>query len=636
MNDVEIVITGKDQSKSAFDSAVRNSQVATTRIQEQFRQLDRSMKISGLAAGAAFGTALVGGAGAAVAAIGLGGFLLREEPAVKAAAAELMASVKDTFTAAAQPLAAPIADALHSIVVETQKLQPQLTSLFSASAGLIEPLVNGLTGLVANVLPGVTRAVQGMAPVFRVLEQQLPEIGTAISGVFDAIGDVGPDIAHTLEIFLDLVTLSINATGEFIRILGPLAPAILTVVAAFKAFSAITSVAAVSMKALNAATAANPLVALGTAAFAAGYGIGYLFDTMLKNNDTGDNFNSWVKESDSQLVRLTDDAGFLGGRLTELTDTARHAAGDFGLFTDVMRILDESGLKVNETTGWMTETFANWGETAEEAGTAVANSFETVEDAADDAREAIDKLHGAIEGMIDESFELERAEDAVKDQIIEMTEAIAEQRKEGEKGAGTLDRTTEAGRANAEMARQLTEKYGALAVQQQRAGKPIDDVKTALYNQLTALGLSREEAQRYANKLGSVKAALDGIPAYTKKETEFITRELRIRQELHSEDYRQYRRTGGIATAATGGVRGGGVIVGEEGPELVQLPQGSKVYPHGQSMAMLGTSGSGGATQITVRAAAGGAEAFVAWLISMLQFEVSANGGSVQETLGRN
>lgn len=635
MNDVEIVITGKDQSKSAFDSAVRNSQVATTRIQEQFRQLDRSMKVAGVAAGAAFGSALVGGAGAAVATIGLAGFLLREEPAVKAAASELMTSVSQTFESAAQPLAAPIADALHSITVETQKLEPQLRSLFSASAGLVQPLTNGLTGLVANVLPGVTRAIQGMTPVFRVLEQQLPEIGNAISGVFETIGDIGPDIAHTLDIFLDIVTLAINATGELIGLLGPLAPAILTVVSAFKTFSVITSAAAVSMKAFNSVVSANPIVALGTAAFAAGYGIAYLFDTMLKNNSVGDDFSSWVSETDSSISQLTGDSKFLGGTLTELTDTARHAAGDFGLFTDVMNILNESGLRVNDTAGWMTETFANWGETAEETGEAVAGGLSEIEEAAEDAQQAIDDLHGAISGMIDESFELERAEDAVAEQIIELTDAIKEQHKAGEAGAGTLNRNTEAGRQNAEMARSLTEKYGELAVAQQRAGKPIDDVKSKLYNQLVALGLSRSEAAAYASKLDGVKYSLDRIPAYVKKETDFITRHITIQQETDRETRRQYRRTGGIATAATGGVRGGGVIVGEDGPELVQLPQGSKVYPHGQSMAMLGSS-TGSNMQISVTAAPGAAQAFVTWIISMLQFEVSANGGSVQETLGRS
>ncbi|WP_206706328.1 hypothetical protein [Anoxybacillus flavithermus] len=34
--------------------------------------------------------------------------------------------------------------------------------------------------------------------------------------------------------------------------------------------------------------------------------------------------------------------------------------------------------------------------------------------------------------------------------------------------------------------------------------------------------------------------------------------------------------------------RGGYAIVGEQGPELVQLPRGSKVYPNSETQAMLG------------------------------------------------
>lgn len=46
-----------------------------------------------------------------------------------------------------------------------------------------------------------------------------------------------------------------------------------------------------------------------------------------------------------------------------------------------------------------------------------------------------------------------------------------------------------------------------------------------------------------------------------------------------------------VSYAATGGVRGGRVLVGEAGPEVVDLPFGSTVHPNGASEAMLGGGG---------------------------------------------
>jgi hypothetical protein len=58
---------------------------------------------------------------------------------------------------------------------------------------------------------------------------------------------------------------------------------------------------------------------------------------------------------------------------------------------------------------------------------------------------------------------------------------------------------------------------------------------------------------------------------------------------------------GGIIGAATGGVHGGLRMVGEAGRELVRLPYGSTVVPHGQTEAMMGGSGGGGEMHIHLR-----------------------------------
>ncbi len=58
---------------------------------------------------------------------------------------------------------------------------------------------------------------------------------------------------------------------------------------------------------------------------------------------------------------------------------------------------------------------------------------------------------------------------------------------------------------------------------------------------------------------------------------------------------------GGIAGAATGGVRSNLTMVGEHGPELVQLSAGSRVYNNAQTQGMLGGMGGGGQMQLELR-----------------------------------
>jgi hypothetical protein len=65
---------------------------------------------------------------------------------------------------------------------------------------------------------------------------------------------------------------------------------------------------------------------------------------------------------------------------------------------------------------------------------------------------------------------------------------------------------------------------------------------------------------------------------------------------------------GGIIGAAGGGARGGLTWVGEQGAELVRLPYGSSVIPHGQSMGMAAAAAGGGGNtyNINVAVAPGG------------------------------
>lgn len=99
------------------------------------------------------------------------------------------------------------------------------------------------------------------------------------------------------------------------------------------------------------------------------------------------------------------------------------------------------------------------------------------------------------------------------------------------------------------------------------------------------------------------------------------------------------RRHGGIQGAAGGGPRSNLTWVGEQGPELVQLPPGSSVRTTGDSMRMMqGGGGQGGGREQVVRLVADHAteRTVVGALFKMLRTEIAAQGGNVQVVLGRD
>lgn len=111
------------------------------------------------------------------------------------------------------------------------------------------------------------------------------------------------------------------------------------------------------------------------------------------------------------------------------------------------------------------------------------------------------------------------------------------------------------------------------------------------------------------NQVGSIQAIQREINSLTGKAVNIVIGTVRgpgIRAEEH----------GGIIGADSGGARGGLTWVGEAGRELVRLPYGSTVYPHGQSEGMAASSGGGGGP-VVIQVHPGGSgldRLFVDWL----------------------
>lgn len=96
--------------------------------------------------------------------------------------------------------------------------------------------------------------------------------------------------------------------------------------------------------------------------------------------------------------------------------------------------------------------------------------------------------------------------------------------------------------------------------------------------------------------------------------------------------------TGGVAgvgrrigTAATGGVRSNATLVGEQGPEIVELPTGSRVRSNPDTKRLLGGSRDGG--PVVIRIEAGNSD-LDRMLLKILRHAIRVEGGNVQYVLG--
>jgi hypothetical protein len=93
---------------------------------------------------------------------------------------------------------------------------------------------------------------------------------------------------------------------------------------------------------------------------------------------------------------------------------------------------------------------------------------------------------------------------------------------------------------------------------------------------------------------------------------------------------------GGLMGRAAGGAATGWALVGEYGRELVRLPGGSSVMPHGGSEAALAAAMGGGSQSVTL-SIEGGQSAFEQFMSTFIKNFVRVHGGGdVQRAFGRS
>jgi hypothetical protein len=135
------------------------------------------------------------------------------------------------------------------------------------------------------------------------------------------------------------------------------------------------------------------------------------------------------------------------------------------------------------------------------------------------------------------------------------------------------------------------------------------------------------------NKISSARAKLNALNGKTA--TTYVRT---VQYGIGAEAANAARRaTGGVVssvgTAATGGVRNNMTLVGERGPELVNLPGGSHVRSNSDTRRIMNRGGRGGGSATLMIDAAG--DDTSQFLLRILRHAIRNEGGDVQVVLGR-
>jgi hypothetical protein len=320
---------------------------------------------------------------------------------------------------------------------------------------------------------------------------------------------------------------------------------------------------------------------------------------------------------------------------------AQEAAADFEV---IRKKAEEQGTSLEKLKEFFPQ-YQNALDAAARENEKTAGSADKLTESVDKQRESLDKAADALLGQRDAMRGLEASYDDASDAI--------------KKNGKTLDIGTEKGRANqaalddiAEAARKASQAIIDQGGSQADANRVMATARTRFEATARAMGMSAAEAKKLADKLFAIpKNTTANVSVNTGNADASIAR-LRAKlfalqglaADIHAGEQGHgagvyapgmYKATGGIVgRAATGGVRSNRVMVGEHGPEIVDLAPGSRVHSNPDSMGML-TGVSGGAATLVLEINSSGSRTDDL-LLEILRNAIRVRGGDVQVVLGRS
>jgi methyl-accepting chemotaxis protein len=367
--------------------------------------------------------------------------------------------------------------------------------------------------------------------------------------------------------------------------------------------------------------------------------------------------------------RMPDVVNTLVGSLNRIMEAADPKALDMMIdaFNATVVVVAET-IRFFETMG---STMATVWDTVKQVGSGIGEVFgfgsdesskfaETltgVSGSADNAADSVGGLTQKIMEMASQALAAAGSERAMEEAIDNASEAA---RKNGR----TLDINTKKGRDNQASLYGIAEAALRMKADMDKAGtdssRAMNRARGAFISTARSMGLSRSEASRLADQFGLVRSAANRIPGSKTTRVKAVGIGEAIRASKNMENavrsvptsWTTYFRTvnigdairrskemahGGIVGAAGGGPRSGLVMVGEQGRELVRVPTGSTVLPHGQTESMMAGGGGGGATRLEWGGGPTDELGRAVWkyMKENIRAVAGTGDGSVQQALGR-
>ena len=240
--------------------------------------------------------------------------------------------------------------------------------------------------------------------------------------------------------------------------------------------------------------------------------------------------------------------------------------------------------------------------------------------------DTLDQMISKLESMADPVLGLSSAQMNYQESIDAATQSLKD-------NGATLDINTEKGRNNKssldDIASSSLDVADAMATSGQSVSEVNDFLVTArdqLIETAVSMGMSRAEAEAYANSLGLIprtvftnvelaaNSAMQNLAAY-KRALDNIPRVITTTTQVRGANISQGsgghyylgQEHGGIVTrphwaAQSGGQRHGSTLINEAGPEVAELPNGTRMLTAGatRALAETGALGGGGATSISL------------------------------------
>lgn len=168
--------------------------------------------------GSAVGAAVLGGVGAG--GIVGGVMLAAKDPRVKAAAEDVGKAMLSSLEPIGKSFIEPVIGSLDIFKRAVADISAKAAPGMAELAKEVEPLALAFANMGKNAMPGFLKALDAARPILRVLAAELPEVGDALSDMFESFSEGGDGAVMALSALMDIIKGSLILFGDFVSIAG--------------------------------------------------------------------------------------------------------------------------------------------------------------------------------------------------------------------------------------------------------------------------------------------------------------------------------------------------------------------------------------------------------------------------------